>query len=285
MVKLTKREVDALKTEGKELVCWDDETAGFGVRVKATGAKSWIIQYRNTHGRSRRLTIGKVGRLTPEQARKEAKQKLAAVDRGGDPADAKAQARKALTVAQAADQYLEAGRGRIKASTLKMDESRIERHVKPLLGSRPVASLTPADMEKFLRDIIAGKTAAPKPKPSQGKGKVKRARGGITTGGPGVASRTLGMLGTILERAVRDGVISSNPVRGIKRPKEQEVKPAFSFDKIKALGAALRGDEAENAATEYNEAKVGREAIRGHRRPAISLGCPRCGNASLTAPK
>jgi integrase len=70
------------------------------------------------------------------------------------------------------------------------------------------------------------------------------------------------MLGTILERAVRDGVITSNPVRGIKRPKEQEVKPAFSFDKVKALGVALREDEEENSAIEPKEAKVGRKAIR-----------------------
>ena len=91
---------------------------------------------------------------------------------------------------------------------------------------------------------------------------VKRSRGGITTGGPSVASRSLGMLGTILERAVRDGVIASNPVRGIKRPKETEVKPGFSFDKVKALGDALTADEAENSATEYKEAKVGRHAIK-----------------------
>lgn len=258
-MKLTKRNVDRLVAGGKEVVAWDDEVPGFGLRVKPSGAKSWIIQYRNTYGRSRRLTVGRVGRLTPEEARREAKQRLAAVDRGEDPAEDRAGTRKALTVSQLCDQYLEAGHNRIKASTLTMDRSRVERHVKPLLGSRPVASLTPVDMEKFLRDVIDGKSA---PKPvKQSQGEPKRKRGGVTTGGPGAASRTLGMLGTILERAVRDGVLTKNPVRGIRRPKSEEVKPAFSFERVKALGAALKQEEAENSAIEAKEAKIGRQAI------------------------
>ena len=77
-----------------------------------------------------------------------------------------------------------------------------------------------------------------------------------------MASRTLGMLGTILERAVRDGVLTKNPVRGIKRPKDQETKPAFSFDKVRALGTALREEAEENGAVESKESKVGRNAIR-----------------------
>jgi integrase len=257
-MRLTKRNVDGLAASGKELVAWDDEIPGFGLRVKPSGAKSWIIQYRNAHGRSRRLTVGRVGRLTPDEARRAAKQRLAAVDRGEDPAEERAGARKAITVGQLCDQYLEASHNRVKSSTLKMDRSRIERHVKPLLGSRPVASLTPADMEKFLRDVVEGKSA-PKPVPQGGP---KRKRGGITTGGPGAASRTLGMLGTILERAVRDGVLAKNPVRGIKKPKSEEVKPAFSFEKVRALGAALREEEIENKETETQEAKIGRQAIR-----------------------
>jgi integrase len=114
--------------------------------------------------------------------------------------------------------------------------------VTPLLGTRAVASLTPADMERFLRDVVAGKAAK---KPGKASETGKRARGGQATGGPGVASRTLGMLGTILQRAVRDGVLASNPVRGIARPKDQPKKPAFSFESIASVGVAIRAREAE----------------------------------------
>ncbi len=256
--KLTKRVVDALKTDpaGRDVIHFDDEIRGFGVRVKPSGAKSYILKYRNRFGQQRKFHIARVGDVTPEQARIAAIKLRGRIVAGDDPVTDRNAERNAQTVGQLCDEYLEAEKGRIKASTLTVDKSRVDRHVKPLLGSRVVSSLTPADMEKFLRDVMAGKSVKSVPE------NAKRARGGVATGGPAVASRTLGMLGTILERAVRDGVLSRNPVRGIKRPKDQEAKPAFSFDKVKALGAALRAEAAENAGTEAKEAKTGRDAIR-----------------------
>jgi integrase len=57
------------------------------------------------------------------------------------------------------------------------------------------------------------------------------------------------MLGTILQRAVRDSLLVSNPVRGIDRPKDQPRKPPFSFEAIASVGEAIRAREAggENA--------------------------------------
>jgi integrase len=109
-------------------------------------------------------------------------------------------------------------------------------------------------MEKFLRDVMAGKSVTRDS--GDTKDQEKRTRGGVTKGGAGVASRTLGMLGTILERAVRDGVLAKNPVRGIARPKDRAKQPPFSFEVIGQLGMAMRGleDEGEN--------EVGLRAIR-----------------------
>ncbi len=261
--KLTKRTVDALQAdpEGHDVTYFDDEIRGFGVRVKKSGTKSYIFKYRNRYGQQRKLHIARVGDITADKARIRAEKLRGRVADGQDPAADRNADRKAQTVAQLCDEYLEAEKGRIKASTLAVDKSRIERHVKPLLGSLPVASLTAADMEKFLRDVMAGKSVKPVPKPAEGK-KVKRPRGGVASGGPAVAARTLGMLGTILERAVRDRVLAKNPARGIKRPKDEEAKPAFSFDKVKALGKALREIAEEKGAIERPEAKVGRQAIR-----------------------
>ncbi|MFL5154569.1 MAG: Arm DNA-binding domain-containing protein, partial [Microvirga sp.] len=91
MPKLTKRQVDATRAEpGRDLFVWDEGLPGFGLRVKPTGSKSFVLQYRNRSGRSRRLTLGRFGVLTPEQARRDARLALADIARGGDPAECRA---------------------------------------------------------------------------------------------------------------------------------------------------------------------------------------------------
>jgi hypothetical protein len=86
MPKLTKRAIDAIKPTGRDTILFDDELPGFGLRLKPNGARSFLIQYRQG-GRTRRLTLGRYGRLTPDEARKLARQHLAAVGRGADPSE------------------------------------------------------------------------------------------------------------------------------------------------------------------------------------------------------
>ena len=62
MANLTLKTVKALKSDGRDVVYWDDEKGRFGLRITAMGIKSYVIQYRNAQGRSRRLTIGATDR-------------------------------------------------------------------------------------------------------------------------------------------------------------------------------------------------------------------------------
>ena len=136
MAKITKRAVDALQPDKRvDVFTWDSELRGFGVRVKPSGVKSFLIQYRNVEGRTRRLVLGQYGALTPESARDLARDKLAGVAKGEDPSAERHAVRAGMSVSEMCDWYLEEaeagrilGRNRrpIKRSTLKMDRSRIE---------------------------------------------------------------------------------------------------------------------------------------------------------------
>jgi integrase len=147
-VKLLKRFVEGIKPDpDRDVVVWDAELPGFCIRVKPSGVRSYAVQYRNAEGKSRRLTIGRHGVLTAEEARGEARQKLAAAKRGGDPlAERRAahkKAKAAQTVKQLADRYLkEHAEVRKKPSSVKEDRRLIEKRIVPDLGKKPVDALT-----------------------------------------------------------------------------------------------------------------------------------------------
>lgn len=239
MAKLTKRAIDALPTPAKgQTFHWDTETRGFGIRVGASGAKTFIIQYRNVEERSRRVKIGRYGIFTAEQARNLAKIKLGEVAAGGDPAEGVAQARKDASVAELCDWYLEEARaGRIlgrrnrpiKASTLNMDESRIKSHIKPLVGHRIARHLTIADVEAMQTDIVNGKTAKPR----------TGGRGGVSTGGTGVAPRVVSTLQSVLGHAKHKGLLKEHPTKGARKLATNKKKRRLNVAEIEDLGAAM----------------------------------------------
>lgn len=147
MAKINKRAVDGADVRNKDYFLWDDELPGFGLRVFASGKRSYLIQYRS-QGRSRRYTIGLHGVWTPEEARKEAKVQLGRVAKGENPAEERMLDHQALTVKELCDLYfadlkagLILGKGNRpkKASTVSTDTGRIQRHIVPLLGTRRVA--------------------------------------------------------------------------------------------------------------------------------------------------
>jgi integrase len=253
--KLTKRVVNALKApepskvgvKVRESFVWDRELRGFGVQVMPSGLKSFVIQYRTPEGRHRRVVIGRYGLMTVEEARTLAHEQLVAVSKGVDPVAEAAKAAGLQTVAEICDWYIaeaEAGRilGRrrraIKASTLVMDRSRIESHIKPLLGRQQVGAIKLGYIEGAQADIAAGKTS---------KARVG-SRGGATTGGEGVAARTISTLHSIFEHAVRLGQIEANPAKGVRKLSSAPRGRRLSRIEIEHSGKTLRAvaDEGEH---------------------------------------
>ena len=241
MPKITKRVVDASEIRDKDYVIWDDELPGFGLRVFASGKRSYVIQYRAL-GRSRRYTIGLHGVWTPETARQEAKIQFGRVAQGDNPAEERQLDHKAITVKELCTLYLndlnaglilgKGGRPK-KPTTIGTDTGRINRHIVPLIGTRRVKDLTRADINKVLKDIMAGKTRV--------EVKTKKLRGkAIVRGGAGTATRTVGLLGGILTYAVDAGIIESNPAHGIKKPKDNVRNRRLTEAEYRTLGQMLR---------------------------------------------
>lgn len=76
MVKITDAYVGALITNGKDVILWDDDVVGFGVRVKSSGIKSYVAQFRDITGKSCRTTIARCEDIPANDARRIAEKKM-----------------------------------------------------------------------------------------------------------------------------------------------------------------------------------------------------------------
>ncbi len=235
--KIIQQTVKAARPGAADWFLWDTEIKGFGLKVTPAGNRIYILQYR-CDGRLRRYTIGKHGSpWTPQKARTEAARLRGLIAGRTDPAEAKAESRRDITVAELCDVYLAEGVATKKASTVAMDRSRIERHIKPLLGRKRVRAVTRADVERFMQDVAAGKTACDEKTGFRGRSIVK--------GGRGVAARTVGLLGAIFTFAVGRGFRGDSPARGVKRFQDGKNERFLSAAELARLGGALNAAERE----------------------------------------
>ena len=225
---------------GKDYSVWDSELAGFGVRIKPSGKKSFQIKYRTESGRQRKTTLGSYGRLTVEQAKKLARIELGLVAAGEDPAAVRIRKKQAQNVAELCDKYYSDAvsgkilyRGKTKSqSTLAIDKGRINRHIKPLLGARKFADLTRADIEKFMFAVRDGKTALREKTGPRGLARVK--------GGMGTAKKAVSLLSSIYRYAIREGLIEHNPCQYVELPADNKRTRFLNEDEYGHFGQALQ---------------------------------------------
>ena len=189
---LTKRAVDAAKPQQAEYFLWCTSTPGFGLRVYPSGKKIFICQVRVGRA-TRQVKIGAYGPYTLYQARQRACEIARTAAEGRDPQREKSEARSAITIAELCDEYLDAARAGLvmtrfrrakSSSTIAIDEGRVSRHIKPLIGMLRARDVTRADVQRMADRISQGKTAG------VFKGK---ARGmAVVTGGAVAAARVRG---------------------------------------------------------------------------------------------
>jgi integrase len=203
----------------KEYRIWDGGTGGvrgFGLRVKPSGTRSFFYQY--VFGKKKRITIGQYPALSIKKAREQAQKIAAQVLDGIDPFEDRNKGNTPQTVSDLCDKYLERARKGLilyrgkpkKASTVKIDEGRVSRHIKPLLGNKRLSEIASAHVEAFRDQVAAGDTAKSVKTGPRGLARV--------TGGHGTAGRCVDLLGSIFSFASRnDYMTGENPTKGVDR--------------------------------------------------------------------
>jgi integrase len=195
----------ALANGKTDVIVFDDTLKRFGLRLRASGRRSWIIQYEKWT-RSHRVTLGNAAVLTPEQARHLAVQELAKVDLGadvaGDRAEAKVKAKRLLK--SVIEQYLKARQGELRETTFKEVTRYLMKTFKPL-HVMPISAIQRADVASILRDKA-------------------------NKGSPVAAATARSVLATFFAWAIGEGFVDVNPVADTNRAKPSKPRDRVLSD-------------------------------------------------------
>ncbi|HEY8126415.1 MAG TPA: site-specific integrase [Methylocystis sp.] len=226
--------VDSLAPRQNQYVEYDSDLKGFGVAVYPSGIKSWVCEYRpNGGGRGvakKRVTLGKITQLTPEQARRTAADTLAAVRLGGDPAADRAERRKALTVGELLDLF---------------DEQYVGPMVKP--GTAVSHRIAIAE----LRSAHGGMKAE-----ALSRSHVATLHAHMADR-PYAANRAVAVWGKAFTWAASRGLIPEgvNPTKGLQKYREQGRERFLTSEELARLGAVLAEGETVGLPYEVDETK------------------------------
>jgi integrase len=200
-------------------VFFDADLPGFGLRVRASGSHSWMVQYAIA-GKTRRIVLGLASALDASQARATAKTLLAQVRLGRDPAAEKEQARARLaeTFAALLPRFLARQRARLKPRSYQETERHLQMHAKALHG-RPIEAVD--------RRAIAGLLA-----------------GIAETRGPAASNRVRASLSAYLTWCAREGYVDANPVSFTNQAVEKGARTrVLSDDELRTIWVALDDDQ------------------------------------------
>jgi integrase len=187
---------------------------GFGCRVTAAGARSFVLNYRRKlDGRERRFTIGSLPDWSMTAAREEAKRLKRVIDGGADPVGDQEENRAAATVADLCARFERDYLPRNRPSTRRVYQQQIRAEILPTFGKTKVRAVSHADVDGFHHKLSA------------------RA--------PTHANRTVAVLSRMFNLAIRWGWRADNPCRGIERNQENKRHRSLTTTELLRLTKAL----------------------------------------------
>ncbi len=208
---INKRTVDGLRVEDKDTVFWDRDLPGFGIRVYASGRKIYTVQSRGPNG-IRRVSLGRHGDLTPNEARRQAVETIDRIKRGEGRARV---AVPVLTVADLAKRYMEMHvETNCNAHTRGTYRGSLDNHILPALGEKAVAEVSRTDASALHYDLRDT---------------------------PRAANRALMVLSKMFTLAEAWGLAppGSNPCRHVIRFKERKRERFLNKDEYRRVGIAI----------------------------------------------
>jgi integrase len=239
--RLTKRVVETVPVGDKDVIVWDTEIRGFGVKVTPAGRRSYFLYYRAKSGQQRRPTIGVHGALTTDQARQIARQWTAEVTMGTDVSASRKAERKPTSVADLCTLYVSNyAELHKKPRSVATDRANIENHILPLLGKTPLKDVRRADIERMMLSIREGKTARVLSARPRGRRVIR--------GGEGIANRVVALVSKMFSCAAGWDLVEGNPARGIRKFRENRKDRFLDIEEVGRLIEVL--DTADCAKTE-----------------------------------
>jgi integrase len=226
--KITDKVVTKLQSpESGYAITYDAEVSGFGIRVTAAGAKSFILRYRTRSGRERTYTIGPAGESgwKTARAREHAKDLKARIrsEAGYDPLAEIEAERYAPTVDDLANRFLKEHAAKKRPATRNSYARCIARYILPALKHRKVVEVHYADIDRLHQKVTE-------------------------EAGPYIANRVVATLSKAFNLAIRWQWCTANPVRGVERNAEEKRKRYLSGDELARLTEALSKHPDQQAA-------------------------------------
>lgn len=238
-VNITDQFVRRATTEGRASpIFMDAEVIGFGIQVRASGRKSFTLDYA-FDGRRRRFFIGDYPDWSVTAAREEAKRLKRDIDRGIDPLGVREERFAAPTVEQLVERYLTDHVSKQAKDSAADITGMMRVHVVPAWGKRKAADITTADVDALLAEVARGRA-----RPHKAKTKQKRAKplkGARPT--PIRANRVGGAIRKMFALAVRWKIRPDNPASGFVRNPEQPRERFLDRTEIERLSEVLAAHE------------------------------------------